>query len=109
MKNQIRIVILLGASFVLTVAARVTVLPAGEPGNPEDVRAARFDEPVATTGSALIDEVLSEQASGGRGILDVTEIDRKVQEGMIKARVEKELSSARNEMGTNPDGAEQNL
>lgn len=65
--------------------------------------------PTATTGSALIDEVLAQQPSEGRGILDSTEADRKVQEGLIKARVESELSDARREMGTNPDGAEQNL
>lgn len=65
--------------------------------------------PTATTGSALIDEVLAQQPGEGRGILDSTEADRKVQEGLIKARVEADLSEARREMGTNPDGAEQNL
>ena len=60
-----------------------------------------------TSGSTLIDEVLAEE--GGKGILDSTESERKVQEGLIKARVEKELSDARRDLGTNPDGIEQSL
>src|SRR4051812_34962367 len=108
MKNQTRIMTLLGAFIAQTFAAGMTKLPAGEPPAPAEVRRAVFEEPVATTGSTPIDEVLAEPGSG-RGILHVTAGRRKVQEGLIKARVEKELSSARNEMGTNPDGAEQNL
>src|SRR5436190_6459244 len=65
--------------------------------------------PASISGSALIDEVLAQDKAEGRGILDETEGDRRVQEGLIKARVEKELSDARNQMGTDPDGVEQGL
>lgn len=67
------------------------------------------EAPTSTRGSTLIDEVLAQDAREGRGILDATEGDRKVQEGLIKARVEKELSDARDILGTDPDGAEQGL
>src|SRR5436190_23569350 len=65
------------------------------------------ETPTSTSGSSLIDEVLAQDKAEGRGILDETEGDRRVQEGLIKARVEKELSDARNQMGTDPDGVEQ--
>ena len=67
------------------------------------------EKPTSTSGSTLIDEVLAQDALEGRGILDSTEGDRKVQEGLIKARVEKELSDARGGLGTDPDGVEQSL
>src|SRR6185436_7164871 len=66
-----------------------------------------FTAPEAAEGaesSAIIDEALSQP-----GLLDTTEEERKVQEGLIKARVEKELNDARNLMGTDPDGAAQEL
>ena len=86
-----------------TSALAVTVgspFSAAEPGE---------EAPTSTRGSTLIDEVLAQDAREGRGILDSTEGDRKVQEGLIKARVEKELSDARDILGTDPDGAEQGL
>ncbi|HEX5033106.1 MAG TPA: hypothetical protein VFW62_01380, partial [bacterium] len=62
-----------------------------------------------TSGSVLIDEILAQPERDGGGILNTSEAERKIQEGLIKARVEAELSAARREMGSNPDGAEQNL
>jgi hypothetical protein len=81
-------------------ATAVAPLAAAEPSD---------ETPTATGGSTLIDEVLAQDAREGRGILDSTEGDRKVQEGLIKARVEKELSDARDGLGTDPDGVEQSL
>jgi len=63
------------------------------------------EAPAPAESSPLIDEVLAQPER----ILDTTEKDRKVQEGLIKARVEKELSDARDLMGSDPDGAEQQL
>jgi hypothetical protein len=98
MKNGNWLVLLLAAA-ALAVAAFSSHL-AAEPG---------VEEPTSTSGSKLIDEVLAQDVREGRGILDTTEGDRKVQEGLIKARVEKELSDARGGLGTDPDGVEQSL
>ena len=79
--------------------------------NEEKTYFVAFEAPVGAEAdegrSALIDEVLAER--GGKGFLDEIEADRKVQEGRIKALVEKDLEDARTEMGTNPDGAQQHL
>jgi hypothetical protein len=91
---------LLLATAALALAVNAAPPPAPEPG---------LEVPTSVSGSALIDEVLAQDKAEGRGILDDTEGDRKVQEGLIKARVEKELSDARTGMGTDPDGVEQSL
>src|ERR1041385_4915651 len=56
--------------------------------------------------SSLIDEVLAES---GNGILDATESERRVQEGLLEALVEKGLHDARDQMESDPDNAEQQL
>ena len=86
--------------FLLATAAAVLAVKAAPPPAPEP----GLEVPTSTSGSALIDEVLAQDKAEGRGILDSTEGDRKVQEGLIKARVEKDLSDARTSMGTDPDG-----
>ena len=91
-------------AFLLAVAGLTLAVyaapPAVEPGS---------EIPASTSGSTLIDEVLAQDKAEGRGILDDTEVTRKVQEGLVKARVEKELSDARTALGTDPDGVEQSL
>ncbi|MBC7851820.1 MAG: hypothetical protein IAF94_00145, partial [Pirellulaceae bacterium] len=99
MNRRIRLAFLLAACG-LALARSAVPLTAAEPGS---------EAPVSTSGSTLIDEVLAQDAREGRGILDITEGERKVQEGLVKARVEKELSDARDAMGTDPDGVEQSL
>ena len=85
------------------VIAGLLLLPWGGWAAPPDQSPIGVD---SEGSSSLIDEVLAES---GKGILDTTESERKVQEGLLKARVEKELHDARNQMGSDPDGAEQEL
>jgi hypothetical protein len=92
--------------FLIATAALALTVKAAPPPAPEPGPEASTS---TTSGSTLIDEVLAQDKAEGRGILDDTEVDRKVQEGLIKARVEKELTDARNGMGTDPDGVEQSL
>jgi hypothetical protein len=86
------------------VIAGLLLLPWGGRAAPTDESPVGVDSDGGS--SSLIDEVLAES---GKGILDTTESERKVQEGLLKARVEKELHDARNQMGSDPDGAEQEL
>ncbi len=89
---------------LLAIAALAMPATAAPPGDEPAT-----EVPATTSGSSLIDEVLAQDKAEGRGILDDTEGERKVQEGLIKARVEKELSDARAGMGSDPDGVEQSL
>ena len=95
----------MSVSVGLVILGVLSLMPlGGESAPPDRSVPVAFDSESGS--SALIDEVLEES---GNKLLDTSEAERKVQEGLIKARVEKELQDARGSMGSDPDGNEQHL